>query len=170
MIQGSPGQLPVVVYAAAVVLSVPAAGSALLLARRVGVRRAAAAVALVVAVLAAVVGLAVTVLAGPAAGARFAASGFGAMALLWALPVRAGDLLLRRATGVAGEEALGFAVAGLPAGLLGSFVWFAAPGGLAGADPGGPVRWLAGAGFLLTVVVGPGLAGVALHRLVRRRG
>jgi len=166
------GLLVVFGYFTAVVLSLPAAAGVLLLARRVGVRRAADLVGLVafglVTVAAVVVGLA----AGPVAGATLAGLGLLVLLSLWALPALVGSLLVSRLSPCGDEAALGYAVAGLPVALLASALLFLAPGG-----PGrynltflsGPSLWLASLVFLAVVLLGPGLVGAALCRLASRR-
>lgn len=168
------GILVVFVYLGAVVLSLPAAAAVLLLARRVGIGRAGALVVAVGFVIVAVVGLGVGVLAGPAAGVSFAGYGVGAVVALWGLPVLVGRWVVRRFTGLAPDLALGYAVAGLPPALAASAVWFVAPGGPTRYNLtflSGLALW-AGLAVLLTIVVlGPGLIGVGLVRLVGpRRG
>lgn len=164
------GPLVGFVYASAVVLSLPAAGTVLLLSRRLGVRRAAAAVSLAVGSIVAVTSLAVGLLAGVLAGATLAASGTGAFAFLWALPVRVGSRFIRRTSSLDDEAALGYAVAGLPAAMLASAAWFAVSGDFARLDSlSGPTLWVAGGGFLLVHLAGPGLAGTGLYRLLERR-
>lgn len=163
----SPTSLLVVfVYVAAVVLSLPAATSVLLLSRRLGVRRAIDVVALAVVTLVGVSSLAVGLLAGARAGATLAAGGAAAFVFLWALPVRAGSRVIRRTSYLDEEAALGYAVAGLPVAMLASAAWFVLPGGgLPPLDPAGPQLWVAGGGALIILLAGPGLAGTWLHRL-----
>ena len=169
---GVVGRLVVFVYVGAVLFSVPAAATALVLARRMGVRRATGVVSLVLAAVVAMTALTVAVRGGTDTATWFAAVGFAAFGLLWALPVRAGAVVVQRTTGLLGDAALGYAVAGLPVGMLGSVAWFYAAGEPLRFDPAslsGLVAWLALGGSLLTVLAGPGLAGTAFHRLVRRR-
>lgn len=167
------GPLLVFGYLVAVALSLPTAAAVLRLARPLGVRRAAALVGLLAVALVAVVGVAVGVLAGPVAGGSAGEVGLFAVVLLWALPVLVGRAVVGRLVGLAGDAALGYAVAGLPVAMVASAVVFVAPGGFGRDDLTlltGPALWVGGAAFLAIVLLGPGLAGAGLVRLARRWG
>lgn len=166
------GLLAVFVYLGAVLASLPAAAAVLLLARRLGVARAAALVGLGALVLVLVAGLGVGVLVGLDAGLTLAGYGVVALAVLWALPTLVGRWLVGRLAGEPADLALGYAVAGLPVALVASAAWFAAPGGPTRYNLtflSGPTLWAAAAVLVGIVVLGPGLVGVGLLRLAGRR-
>ena len=166
------GLLVVFVYLGAVVLSLPAVAAVLLLSRRIGVGRAASAVAAGALAVVALVALGAALVVGPDAGASIAGYGAVGFLVLWALPVLLGRWLIRRGTGLAADLALGYAVAGLPPALAASAVWFVAPGGPTRYNLtflSGPALWAASAVFLAIVLLGPGLVGIGLVRLVGRR-
>lgn len=168
------GLLPVFVYVGAVVASFPAAAAALLLARRVGTRRAVTVVGVGGLGLVAAAALVVGVVVGTGVGLVLAGYGVGAVAVLWALPVVVGRWLVYRFTGLDVDLALGYAVAGLPLALAASAAWFVVPGGPSRYNLTfltGPALWAASAVLLAIVVLGPGLVGTGLVKLVgRRRG
>lgn len=166
------GLLAVFVYLGAVVASLPAAATVLLLARRMGAERLAALVGLTALVLVSLVSIGVSVLAGPDAGLALAGYGVVALAVTWTVPALVGRWLVRRLVGQAVDVALGYAAAGLPVALVASAAWFAAPGGPTRYDLtslSGPALWAAAAVLLAIVVLGPGLVGVGLLRFAGRR-
>lgn len=166
------GLLAVFVYLGAVIASLPAAAAVLLLARRLGVARAAGLVGSGALVLVLAAGLGAGALVGVDAGLTVAGYGVVALAVLWALPALVGRWLVRRLAGAPADFALGYAVAGLPVALVASAVWFAAPGGPTRynlAFLSGPALWAAAAVLVAIVVLGPGLVGVGLLALAGRR-
>lgn len=165
------GLLAVFVYFAAVVLSLPASAAVLLLSRRVGIERAAAVVGSATLAVVAIGALGVVVVAGFGAGGTVVVYGVAALAVLWALPVVVGRWFVRRGTGLAADLALGYTVAGLPLALVASAAWFVAPGGPTRYNLtflSGPALWAATAVLLAIVLLGPGLTGLGLVRLVGR--
>ena len=166
------GTLALFVYFGTVVLSVPAAAATLLLSRRLGVLPAAVGVVLATGGLV----LAAAILGSGVLGVQrsLAAASVGVVGLLvlWVVPVALGTAIVRRFAGPALAGALGFTVAGLPPALLASAVVFVAPGGPSRYNLtflAGPALWAASAVFLTIVLLGPGLAGLGLHRLVGSR-
>lgn len=174
MSESSVGLLAVLVYLGAVLAAIPASLVVYGLGGFLGsTRRALGYVAAVLAglVLAATAALAVFVT--PAAGATVAVLGGAAAVVLYAFPLFVGRQLLGRWTPLDPDDALEYAVLGLPVALVASFALFLAPGGTDQYNLtflSGPVAALVWTALGLVVTLGPGLAGLGMYRLVDRLG